>query len=153
MNKQIKRGFTLIELLVAVLIIGILAAVALPRYQRTVEKSRATQVLTIGKALWNAEEVYRLANGSYTNSLENLDINVTIPTDYTLTNHAETEKKLQFNRNKGNFQYQIIFQFQEKIIYCFTYKTAPKASIDLCKSWGGKDVTTNGDGHHRYTIQ
>ncbi len=81
MNKQIKRGFTLIELLVVVLIIGILAAVALPRYQRTVEKSRGVQALTLLKALGQAQEAYYLAHGEYATAFDVLD--VTLPGKWT----------------------------------------------------------------------
>ena len=56
-NFTTKRGFTLIELLVVVLIIGILAAIAVPQYQVAVEKSRATEALL---NLKHAQDAYVL---------------------------------------------------------------------------------------------
>ena len=67
-------GFTLIELLVVVLIIGILSAIALPQYQRAVDKSRAMQALVLVRSLANAQERYFLANGSYSLTFDNLDV-------------------------------------------------------------------------------
>lgn len=69
-------GFTLIELLVVVLIIGILAAVAVPQYKKAVAKARTAEALAMLKSLVNAEEAYYLANGEYTSDISKLDVNV-----------------------------------------------------------------------------
>lgn len=58
-----KEAFTLIELLVVVLIIGILAAIALPQYQKAVEKSRAMEAITILKILRNQQALCFLEHG------------------------------------------------------------------------------------------
>ncbi len=56
-----KQGFTLIEVLVIVLIIGVLTAIALPQYTRSLERSRATEAMIAVKAF--NEAVYSYAAG------------------------------------------------------------------------------------------
>ncbi len=70
------NGFTLIELLVVVLIIGILAAVAVPQYQKAVDKSRMASMMPLVRSLADAKYLYVLANGVPATSIENLDISI-----------------------------------------------------------------------------
>ena len=77
-NKKVEKGFTLIELLVVVLIIGILAAVALPQYQKAVEKSRITEVKILLKKLSDALDVYALETGNCSTD-DMRELSVTMP--------------------------------------------------------------------------
>ena len=81
-----KKGFTLIELLVVVLIIAILAAVAVPQYQKSVLKSKVMPKIMLARSLINAQELYYLENGTYGSQK---DLIIEIPNECKFVNGSE----------------------------------------------------------------
>ncbi|MBI4059892.1 MAG: prepilin-type N-terminal cleavage/methylation domain-containing protein [Elusimicrobia bacterium] len=71
-----RKGFTLIELLVVVLIIGILAAIAVPQYYKVVEKGRAAEALTTINAIKAGQEIYYAKYASYHTNYLSLGIGI-----------------------------------------------------------------------------
>ena len=139
------RAFTLIELLVVVLIIGILAAIALPQYQKAVKKTHLVKALPTLTAISRAKKIYYLANGNYTNDLDALDINIS----YTSSSGSATTSKvyegvemggtLQLSSTgeaaKWNSPYGFTLEVYEHNAYCY-------GDDDLCKSLGKFYFTT-----------
>jgi prepilin-type N-terminal cleavage/methylation domain-containing protein len=90
------NGFTLIELMVVVIIIGVLAAVAVPMYTRTIKNSRTTEATARLSAIMKASKLYYLQHGSWPrkNSLGFLaDFSTSEHFKYKIQNGAGGRKK------------------------------------------------------------
>jgi type IV pilus assembly protein PilA len=68
-------GFTLIELLIVVVIIGILAAIAIPKFANTKGKAYAASMRSDLRNLAVSQESYFYDNGAYSNSLAAMNVN------------------------------------------------------------------------------
>ncbi len=135
-----KGGFTLIELLVVVLIIGILAGVALPQYKTAVEKSRASEAFVIGRHLAEAEELFYLANGAYTDDWDSLSADKPSSSNYTFA-LDKTVYNIKVNQNRipslhlRFFMQHVISPFAGKYL-CVT-KPDEEEGVRICKSLSG----------------
>ena len=147
-NKYPHGGFTLIELLVVVLIIGILAAIALPQYKKVVEKARMSEGVTIVKAIADAQQRYYLVNGAYAGctDIDALDIdmgensiyNAVCPakkvSNYICTCSGSTDKNnIAICQREPVFKYFIyVDKGSPERIRCYPYNGASEIQKNLC---------------------
>ena len=105
-NNGCKKGFTLIELLVVVLIIGILAAIAMPQYQKAVNKAKMAEVKIFMGNARRALEIYVLGNGMPQIGEERIDLLQQEVLDVSLKNGLICREGQNYCEGK-NFNYQI----------------------------------------------
>ena len=152
-SPAVKRaGFTLIELLVVVLIIGILAAVALPQYEKAVIKARGMEGLTTMRSLAPAVEEYMLANGTMADNWDSVSLR---PASGT----KDSQGFISGKYFRYGFQYGIRLQCWDnktstwgfiwypgenpgvdgKQFYCFVYRGSEADKKNYCALVGGTD--------------
>ena len=150
-------GFTLIELLVVVLIIGILSAIALPKYELAVEKARAAEPLSALKNLRDAQEIYYMANGSYATNLADLDITLPESKHFTYSISGTTSV---FARSKKK-SYLLAYRLSQRAgspfsIACGTGASAGTADYEyarkICAALGADVSQLESDSDPRWAI-
>ena len=143
----ITSGFTLIELLVVVLIIGILAAVALPQYQYAVKKSRFAENLIRAKSLVSSARLYYLQHGEWPIGTEKMK-NLEDPYKTVCGSWEGTSKQLVINCNGVRTE---VFLNGKVTIYCVVHGE-DATQEDFCERYTGRKTYRGLGGEKHYLI-
>ncbi len=115
-KRVMKAGFTLVELAVVIVIIGVLAAFAVPRFRASVERSKAAEAFNYLSSIQAAMERYHARQGTYASDTNDLDIQFTTPKYFTVGDvdgeDLETSWSLTLTRTgnaAGYGAYTVIF--------------------------------------------
>jgi prepilin-type N-terminal cleavage/methylation domain-containing protein len=82
--RKVPDGFSLMELMAVMIIVGIVAAFALPSYSTHIERVRASEGAQLLAAVLASQEAYRLENGSYATAMADLDIEIPNASNFTV---------------------------------------------------------------------
>jgi len=152
-----KRGFTLIELLVTVLIIAILAGIALPMYQKSVQRSKYSTLMSLVNSMANASENYYLTHGVYAENFDDLDVSVPsggtrgdingmdlITYDWGFCNLGMQNNLMCANTQQINNNYQYYYKSGAsgtKGFVCIAYTTDVTDRFNrICQSFSGRET-------------
>lgn len=97
----------MMEIISVILIISVLAALALPRFSDTIEKSRITEAINILEALRNAQEVYNLENGTYTAVVGDLEITIPASQNFDVPTVELPDPLASIRRNAAGYDYTL----------------------------------------------
>jgi prepilin-type N-terminal cleavage/methylation domain-containing protein len=78
----VRKGFTLVELAVVIVIIGVLAAFGVPRFLKSVERTKASEAFAYLSAVRSAQERYIAKEGVYADNVNLLDIVQVAPKNF-----------------------------------------------------------------------
>ena len=153
MNIKKNAAFTLIELLVVVLIIGILAAIALPQYQKAVAKARLTEGIVILNALEKAQWEYKMANGVYADlsdedNFESLSIDFSSHKDNLHCTSGFCQYRVKALGETAYFEWVWVWETEDEKHRCIASDDLGK---QICASYGGRLFRETG-GTSFYTV-